>query len=388
MLKLVIEKVLIKENNMVSKNNKDIKKYIELVVNNMMNMGDADYDMDKETSSDSHSKGLIARDFGIMEWDWPQGVGIYGLAMLQKHYGDARYDDFLNNWFKTNIEKGLPSKNINTTAPYLTLIDLARRTGNKAYEAMCVEHANWLVNDLPKTKEGAFQHVTTSIGDRNSIILNDSELWIDTLFMSVLFLAKMGEYYNNPIWRSEALKQVLVHIKYLYNKETGLFYHGWSFNRNDNYGGHFWCRGNSWFTFGITDYLDIVGDNIDRGVRTYIVDTYLAQVNALKELQSESGLWHTVLTDSTSYEEVSGTAGMIKGIIKGIKLGLLDESYISIAEKGIAGIINNISEDGTVLNVSAGTAISDDVNHYKNIIIRPMAYGQSLALAALAESLG
>lgn len=373
---------------MVSKNNKDIKKYIELVVNNMMNMGDADYDMDKETSSDSHSKGLIARDFGIMEWDWPQGVGIYGLAMLQKHYGDARYDDFLNNWFKTNIEKGLPSKNINTTAPYLTLIDLARRTGNKAYEAMCVEHANWLVNDLPKTKEGAFQHVTTSIGDRNSIILNDSELWIDTLFMSVLFLAKMGEYYNNPIWRSEALKQVLVHIKYLYNKETGLFYHGWSFNRNDNYGGHFWCRGNSWFTFGITDYLDIVGDNIDRGVRTYIVDTYLAQVNALKELQSESGLWHTVLTDSTSYEEVSGTAGMIKGIIKGIKLGLLDESYISIAEKGIAGIINNISEDGTVLNVSAGTAISDDVNHYKNIIIRPMAYGQSLALAALAESLG
>lgn len=367
-------------------NKTDLVQAIDLVVTNMINMGDADYDMDKTTAPESVKKGVVARDFGIMEWDWPQGVGLYGLDILQKRYGDTRYDEFLLNWFKTNINKGLPSKNINTTAPYLTLIELAKRTGNKSYEEMCIHHANWLIYELPKTKEGGFQHVTSAIGDRSDVILNDGQIWIDTLFMAVLFLAKMGEYYDCAKWRSEALKQVLIHIKYLYSKESGLFHHGWSFHRNDNFGGIYWCRGNSWFTFGITDYLEIVGESIDSGIKAYLIDTYIAQACALKNLQSEDGLWHTILTDSTSYKEVSGSAAMAKGILKGIKLGLLDKSYETVVEKAIATIMKNVSKDGTVLNVSAGTGIGEDADHYKNIIITPMAYGQSLALAAFAEA--
>lgn len=50
---------------------------------------------------------------------------------------------------------------------------------------------NWLIKELPKTKEGGFQHVTSGIGDRNAVIFNESELWIDTIFMSGLFLYNM-----------------------------------------------------------------------------------------------------------------------------------------------------------------------------------------------------
>ncbi|NDL67065.1 glycoside hydrolase family 88/105 protein [Anaerotalea alkaliphila] len=360
---------------------------IEKVVRNMMEMGDANYEEDKTTGAAAIKQGLIARDFGIMEWDWPQGVGLYGLDILQRCHGDNRYDTFLAHWFTANIKKGLPSRNINTTAPYLTLLGFARRTGNKEYEDMCIRHADWLLRELPKTKEGGFQHVTSAIGDRHGVQLNDGEMWIDTLFMAVLFLAKMGRTYGRKDWQSEALKQVLVHIKYLYDIHTGLFFHGWSFNRNDHFGGVFWCRGNSWFTFGIMDYLEIVGDTIDEGVRDYIIDTYKAQVAALSKCQSSSGLWHTVLTDPTSYEEVSGSAAIAKGMLKGVKLGLLDESHASLAWKAISALIGNIDNNGTVLNVSAGTGMGHDADHYKNILKAPMAYGQSLALAALAEAL-
>ncbi len=48
------------------------------------------------------------------------------------------------------------------------------------------------MNELPKTKEGGFQHVVTAIGNRDGVLLNDGEMWIDTLFMAVLFLNKMG----------------------------------------------------------------------------------------------------------------------------------------------------------------------------------------------------
>ena len=73
--------------------------------------------------------------------------------------------------------------------------------------------------------------------------------------------------------------------------------------------------------------------------------------------------------------------------MEGIKIGILDASYEECAAKAIEGICANVDEDGTVLNVSAGTGMGYDADHYKNIVIRPMAYGQSLALIALCEAL-
>ncbi|MCB5673851.1 glycoside hydrolase family 88 protein, partial [Fusicatenibacter saccharivorans] len=82
--------------------------------------------------------------------------------------------------------------------------------------------------------------------------------------------------------------------------------------------------GNSWFTLGILDYVDMFKGTLNAGVKAIILDTYKAQVRKLKELPSKSGLWHTVLTDPDSYEEVSGSAAIVAGILKGIKMGILD----------------------------------------------------------------
>lgn len=360
---------------------------IQLVVEKLMHLDEPVQDNDATTSKAERSKGIIARDFGIKEWDWPQGVGLYGLNCLQHFFQDDRYHVFLSTWFDDNIRNGLPSANINTTAPYLALIDFAISTHNEKYLALCVERAHWLMNHLPRTKEGGFQHVTSAIGNRNGITLNDGELWVDTLFMAVLFLNKMGHYYNNQAWISESNKQLLIHIKYLYSTQKRLFYHGWTFNGFNNFGQIFWCRGNSWFTFGLLEFLDIASETLETGLKSFFVDTYKAQVDALCELQSENGLWHTVLDDPTSYLEVSGSAAIATGLLKGIRIGILDDSYTPYVVKAIHAICDNIASDGTVQNVSAGTGIGMNKEHYKNIILAPMAYGQSLTLIALCEAL-
>lgn len=369
--------------------NELLMKKINQVVNCLMHLKGESLESDKHVSKENIQKGIIARDMGIEIWDWPQGVGLYGLEKLQNYFNDTRYDGFLDEWYKRNIREGLPSANINTTAPFLTLVGLSERTGNAEYKNMCLDRANWLLKSsgLPKTKEGGFQHVVSAIGDSKGVSLNDGELWIDTLFMAVLFLNKMGQSEKNQEWISETIKQILIHIKYLFDKQTGLFYHGWSFIRNDNFGGIFWCRGNCWFTFGIVELIEIFGNSIDAGTRTYLEDTYRAQVNALIKLQGPSGLWHTVLDDPSSYEEVSGSAGFAAGILKGIKMGLLDNSFKEAAHKAIAAICEQIADNGTVQNVSAGTGMGHHAEHYKNITIAPMAYGQSLTLLALIEAL-
>lgn len=363
----------------------EITRKLDLVVNKLLTLGGPVNETELENGGESI--GFFRRDFGISEWDWPQGVGLYGLYKIMMVEKKDEYREFLCSWFKSNMAEGLPSRNINTTTPLLTLVQLNEICPDPEFESLCLSWADWLMRCLPRTEEGGFQHVTSANGDRLGVRLNENEMWIDTLFMTVLFLNRMGQKYNRQDWISESIHQVLLHIKYLYDKKTGLFYHGWTFNTRDNFGGVFWCRGNSWFTAGILEYLEMFKGSLDAGVREFIVNTYKSQVRTLKKLQSQSGLWHTVLDDPASYEEVSGSAAITAGILKGIKLGILDDSYLDCAWKGVRAVMNNIDEEGTVLNVSGGTGMGADREHYKRILIAPMAYGQSLTILALIQAL-
>ena len=364
---------------------KRVQEKLDLVIEKLMNLGGPENG--EELSEGGEAIGFFKRDFGIREWDWPQGVGLYGLLRIMQARKNEDYKEFLYQWFKDNMREGLPSKNINTTTPLLTLAELNEYYHDQEFEALCFKWVDWLMNCLPRTRERGFQHVTSANGDRQGVRLNENEMWIDTIFMTVLFLNRMGQKYQNQSWIDESIHQVLMHIKYLWDKETGLFYHGWTFNERNNFGGIFWCRGNSWFTLGILDYIDMFKGTMNAGVKEFVVDTYKAQVEALKGLQGKSGLWHTVLTDGDSYEEVSGSAAITAGILKGIRYGILDDSYLPCAWKAVEAILDSIDRDGTVLNVSGGTGMGYDADHYKNILIAPMAYGQSLTILALAEAL-
>jgi unsaturated rhamnogalacturonyl hydrolase len=44
--------------------------------------------------------------------------------------------------------------------------------------------------------------------------------------MTVLLLAKIRKVLNRPYYMEEAKQQFLIHIKYLFDTQTGLFFHG------------------------------------------------------------------------------------------------------------------------------------------------------------------
>lgn len=330
-------------------------------------------------------KGFFTRDFGMEPWDWPQGVGLYGLYNRYLQSGEIQLLSYLTSWFDEHLAKPLPRLNINTMCPFLTLSFLSDQ--KPKYHQACEEAAAWLYEKQPRTPEGGFQHTTTKDAAKNLINENAGQIWIDTLFMSVLFLANWGVKTNNKKYQQEAVKEYLVMIKYLYEKKKGLFYHAWSFPERSNFGDVFWCRGNSWFIASVADFIPMMGDHLDEGVRNYILDTYRAQAEALGYLQAEDGLWHTVLDDPSSYTETSGSAAITYGILKGIRHGFLEKKFSKIADKAIIGVLSKIDESGVVRSVSAGTRVGNDRAHYKGIMLAPMAYGQSLVILALGESL-
>lgn len=326
------------------------------------------------------TKNLAGDDISrYQHWEWTQGVGLYGLYQLATDFGSDTYLGFLGKFYDKEISLGLPAKNINTCAPMLTLAFLSKQSGKQGHIDTCHEWAEAIMHDFARTQEGGLQH-------RTSDSENTEELWDDTLFMTVMFLALMGEIEDNDEYREEARYQFLLHIKYLVDHKTGLLFHGWTFDGNHNFAEALWGRGNCWFTMAIPEYLSIA--DVKGADRRFLVEALLQQVKALEKYQDKGGMWHTLVDDPSSYLEASATCGFAYGILKAVRLGLIDEKYREVGLKALDPILNLISADGTLNQVSYGTPMGrKSKDFYKEIEIKPMPYGQALAMLFLLEAL-
>jgi unsaturated rhamnogalacturonyl hydrolase len=312
-------------------------------------------------------------------WEWPQGVGLYGMYRLYSYTKDEEILLFLEKWYRDAFSRGIPEKNINTSAPLLALAYLAplfkdRQLTDKAEELMN-EWADWLMNSLSKTDHGGFQHVTSTDSNTN-------ELWDDTLMMSVLFIAKMGILKNDVKMIEEAKYQFILHTHYLEDRKSNLWFHGWKFDGRHNFADALWARGNAWITITIPEVLRIISEPESAWYR-HMSERVGTQIDAL--LKYQKSLWHTLINHEDSYIETSASAGFLIGIINAIKLGILDTSYFRSVEKALPDLLDFIDDNGIVQNVSGGTPMGNDLDFYRNIILKPMPYGQALTLWALIE---
>ncbi|CAA7259540.1 unnamed protein product [Cyclocybe aegerita] len=347
---------------------------IQKVINCLVNIEDAtgEYLM---TLAD----GRVIDTKGWNDWEWTHGIGLYGLWRLYEITGDKRALDICVDWFNARFEIGT-SKNVNTMSPLLTAA-YVHQAKLANYLVHLESWAEWVMYDMPRTEEGGLQHITY-------LDAHPQQLWDDTLMMSVLPLAKIGLVLGRKDYVEEAKRQFILHAQYLRDVQSGLWFHGWTFAGRHHFGRVRWARGNCWITVAIPDFLELLELSPGDGLRRFLISTLLAQIDSLVACQDqESGLWHTVLDDPTSYLEASATAGFAYGILKALRLRLIPKEtrYVDAGKKAIQGVINNISDAGELLNVSFGTPVFNDAESYKKIPLTSMPYGQSLALLALTE---
>ncbi len=313
-------------------------------------------------------------------WEWTQGVGLYGLWRLYLRTREGALLDTLTRFFDAQLTIGFPALNVNTIAPFLTMALVGEHLGEERYLAPCRETAAWIMASFPRTEEGGFQHTTSDS-------LNEQELWDDTLFMTVLFLATMGRIEGREDYLAEARRQFLLHEKYLADPVTGLWYHGWTFRGRHNFARAFWGRGNSWVTMAIPELLRITDG--DAAVRERLGAALRHQAESLVRCQSPEGMWHTLVDDPASYVESSATCGFGYGLMRGVRMGLLPPAFEKAAWRALPPMLDNIGDDGVVRQVSYGTPMGrESRDFYRNIEIKPMPYGQAMAMLFLNECLG
>ncbi|WP_046079055.1 beta-galactosidase BglB [Halomonas sp. HG01] len=351
----------------------DVKRLIKRTIDNLVNIQDdtGEFLLHLDDGRTIDTKGWAG-------WEWTHGIGLYGIYRYYEQTGDTEALSIIDDWFHDRFQERLATKNVNTVCPFLTLAYRYEETGRKEWLPYLQAWADWVMHDMPRTDKGGLQHVVYNSE-------NHQQLWDDTLMMSVLPLAKIGRLLGREDYVEEAKYQFLIHVQYLMDRETGAWFHGWTFDGHHNFAKARWARGNSWLTIVIPEFLELLDLPARDPFRRYLIQVLESQVESLATWQADSGLWHTLLDDPSSYQEASATAGFAYGILKGIRIRYLDATYYEMAEKAVQGVIDNVNEDGEIAQVSFGTAMGDDLDYYRDIPLTSMPYGQAMAILCLSE---
>jgi len=351
----------------------DIDHLIQLLIRNLVEI--------KDTSGEFLLRlddGRVIDTKGWNDWEWTHGIGLLGLWKFYEQTRDPRCRQIMLDWFANRFAAGTPTKNINTVAPFLTLAYLQEENPNAAWPPYLNEWAEWLMDGLPRTEERGFQHIVF-----NSV--NEQQLWDDTLMMSVMPLAKIGLLLERPQYVEEARRQFLLHVKYLVDRKSGLWFHGWTFKGRHHFANALWARGNCWVTMAIPEFIELLDLPPGDALREFLLETHLQQIRALQRLQDESGLWHTLLDDASSYLEASATAGFAYGILKSVRKGYIGAEFSAMGTRAAQAVIANIDATGELKQVSFGTPVFDDLEGYRKIPLTSMPYGQAMAILCLGE---
>lgn len=309
-----------------------------------------------------------------MTWDWPCGVAYYGISRAYEVTKNEKFLNLMRERVDEYMELGFPVWTVNTCAMGHCLITLYEATGEEKYWETVMSKVDYIQNKALRFGDFVLQHTVSAKNDF------PEQAWADTLFMAAYFLLRVGVINKDEKLIEDALNQYYWHIRYLQDKESGLWYHGYNNISKDHMSGFYWGRANAWAAYTMSQVGVVLPECYLYPKYMDIAGSLEEQLAALKLLQTENGLWRTILDDEESYEEISASCGIAAAMLtKGNPL------HMKNINKAIKGIVQNISEDGRVMNVSGGTAVMKDREGYRSISKDWIqGWGQGLALAFLA----
>ena len=304
-----------------------------------------------------------------LKWAYTKGLVCSAFLDLWKVTGNIAYFNYAKAYADTMIdEEGVIYKyqmdkyNIDNINPGKMLFDLYEETKDPRYEIALKTLREQLVNH-PRTKAGGFWHKKRY----------PHQMWLDGLYMGAPFYARYGRDYGEPESIDEAMDWIILMEEKARDSKTGLLYHAWDeskeqrwANKETGLASQFWGRGMGWYAMALVDVLDFAPNHERKGEVNEIIER---TAEAIIKVQDESsGVWYQVLDKPEgegNYLEGSVSSMFAYFLLKAIKQGYLDNTYLSYAKKAYKGILKNlikVREDGRLIiaPVCAGAGLGGD----------------------------
>ncbi|MFN8346124.1 MAG: glycoside hydrolase family 88 protein [Spirosomataceae bacterium] len=381
----------------------DVKKVLERIHGYLNNVtptafvnaktGEVLTDLAKIDENTALQKG----DYRLVSYEW--GVTYGGMLLASQVTGDNRYKEYTEKrlefianaapYFKKTTEehadwgtkgplRGLLTPHaLDDCGAMCAAMIKAVREGNKSNLRPLIDnHITYILTKEHRLKDGTLA--------RNRPQPNT--LWLDDLFMGVPALAQMGKLTGDKKYYDEAAKQILQFAGRMFNKEKGVYMHGWVEGMSEHPQFH-WARANGWAILTKVEVLDVLPEN--HPARPEILALLKAHAKGLASYQSGSGFWHQLLNKEDSYLETSATAIYTYAIARAINKGWLDGlAYVPMALLGWNAVSTKVNEKGQVEGTCVGTGMGFDPAFYYHRPISPFAaHGYGPVILAGAEVL-
>jgi len=284
-----------------------------------------------------------ADDYPYKPWSYPQGFILWAFIRLHEKTGEKIYADYVLDYCTSHVNDNgeIPAFsgiNLDDIMTGSVLVWAWNKTGEKKYKTAC-NNIFKSMEDYPRNADGGFWHGRGL----------PHEMWVDGLFMGLMFLTRYGKYIGNRDYCfSETVRQLSVIFDRCEKDGTGLLCHAYSEDRKAAWANpatgkspEIWSEGLGWYAMILAEVLELLPKDLTGYDR--LVTQMAKLIDGLEKTQDpNSGLWYQVVDKPSAprnWHDTSGSAMFLYAIKKAGSLGVYDEKQCDkIAEKAFRGL--------------------------------------------------
>lgn len=286
------------------------------------------------------------------KWNYIDGCMIKAILEMYAITGNKKYFDFADAFIDAKVfDDGtidgydVNELNIDNVNAGKTLFELYDLTGKEKY-LKAIELIYSQIKLMPRTAEGSFWHKD----------IYPHQVWLDGLYMGQPFYIEYETRFNHNAHYDDIFLQFKNAVKNLKDPATGLYWHAYDHSRESFWcdpvtgcSQHFWLRALGWYSMALLDTYEKADK--DYPETEFLKSTFIDLMDSMLKYQHESGMWYQVVNYGNiepNYLETSGSSIMAYALLKGVRLGVLPESYAEYGKKAFNGVCDRYltSKDG------------------------------------------
>ena len=276
-------------------------------------------------------------------WNYIDGCMLNALLAMTEITGDDRYAAFVEQVGDSFVREDgsidtfrAENRALDDYNEGRILFPLFARTENEKYR----KAADMLYRSLmeqPRTAEGNFWHKK----------IYPDQVWLDGTYMALPFMAMYRDTFGDGEIR-DIMEQLRVVRKRMRDPKTGLYYHGYDASKKAFWADpetglsrNFWLRAIGWYSLALADLAEIIPKGMEE--REELGETLRDLMESISVFADPaSGMYWQVVDrpgEKGNYLETSGSAMVACAMLKGARLGVLDESFREKGRKTFNGIV-------------------------------------------------
>ncbi|MGL5273578.1 MAG: glycoside hydrolase family 88/105 protein [Phocaeicola sp.] len=291
-----------------------------------------------------------------LKWDYCHGLELQAILDVYDTYGDKRLFDYAVAYADTMIQEDgsiltykLHEYNIDRVNPGKMLFRIYEQTKEEKYKK-AIDLLRSQIDTHPRNEDGGLWHKK----------VYENQMWLDGIYMAQPFVAEYAKRNTRVNDYADVIKQITLAAKHTYNPDTDLYCHATDVSKREKWANpvtgrsaHTWGRAMGWYAMACVDALEFIP--LHEPGREDVLDILNKLATQIKRTQDQkSGLWYQVIDRSGAegnYLEATCSSMFVQALLKSIRLGYIDASYMKVAEKGYNGILENlvtVDENGLV----------------------------------------